>query len=65
MGLNDYIKPRTKSRTSCWDLMCRWMGEGSSGSGVGGGGGVDPVSQWEDDNPSARPAEMKSRGTTR
>lgn len=31
VGFNDYIKPRTKSRTTCWDLMfC---------SGAGGGKG--------------------------
>lgn len=68
VGLNDYIKPRTKSRTSRWDLMCR-RGEGSGGggdaSGRGSGGKMTTVSQWEHDNPSARPAEMKSRGSTR
>lgn len=54
VGLNDYIKPRTKSRT---------LGFGGREAAVGKG--RDMVNQWEHDNPSAHPAEMKSRGTTR
>lgn len=38
VGLNDYIKPRTKSTTSRWDLMCR-RGEGSGSGDASGRGG--------------------------
>lgn len=38
VGLNDYIKPRTKSTASRWDLMRR-RGEGSDGGGLQGGRG--------------------------
>lgn len=39
VGFNDYIKPRTKSRTTCWDLMFCSGGGGREGAGSGSGWG--------------------------
>lgn len=67
VGLNDYIKPRTQSRASRWDLMCR-RGGGKRRRRrrcKSAGEKMTTVSQWEHDNPPACPAEMKSRGSTR
>lgn len=42
VGFNDYIKPRTKSRTTCWDLMfCSGGGRGEGRDGSGSGWGND------------------------